>query len=105
MCRSAISATAMASAVLVALASVSSPAQVAPELVATIVKKLTAGGRIFVQTDIEFLGEEMFELFRADRALSETAIDENPFPVKTEREKAVEDKDLPVFRRLFTKVG
>ena len=76
-----------------------------PELVATIVKKLTAGGRIFVQTDIEFLGEEMFELFRADRALSETAIDENPFPVKTEREKAVEDKDLPVFRRLFTKVG
>lgn len=76
-----------------------------PELVATIVKKLTPGGRIFVQTDIEFLGDEMFGLFRAEAELSEAVTVENPFPIKTEREKAVEDKGLPVFRRLFTKDG
>src|SRR5215468_6936600 len=33
------------------------------ELVATIVDKLSREGRIFVQTDIEFLAEEMFDLF------------------------------------------
>ena len=73
------------------------------ELVKTVVDKLAPGGMIFVQTDIEFLAEEMFELFRADARLSEELTEENPFPVKTEREKAVEDKELPVYRRLFTK--
>ena len=35
------------------------------ELVETIaVNKLAIGGRVFVQTDIEFLAEEMFDLFR-----------------------------------------
>jgi tRNA (guanine-N7-)-methyltransferase len=73
------------------------------ELVDTVVEKLTPGGRIFVQTDIEFLAEEMFALFRSDEELREVKITENPFPVKTEREKAVEDKDLPVFRAMFTR--
>lgn len=74
-----------------------------PELVDTVVTKLAPAGRIFVQTDIEFLAEEMFELFRSDERLTVTEITENPFPVKTEREKAVEDKDLPVYRAMFTK--
>jgi len=74
------------------------------DLVDAVVKKLTVGGRIFVQTDIEFLAEEMFELFRADDRLTETGIKTNPYPVRTEREKAVEDKDLPVYRALFTRV-
>jgi tRNA (guanine-N7-)-methyltransferase len=74
------------------------------ELVATVVDKLAIGGRVFVQTDIEFLAEEMFVLFRADDRLKEVAITENPFPVKTEREKAVEDKALPVYRALWGKV-
>jgi tRNA (guanine-N7-)-methyltransferase len=73
------------------------------ELVATVVDKLAIGGRVFVQTDIEFLAEEMFILFRADDRLTEVAVVENPFPVKTEREKAVEDKGLPVYRRLFVR--
>ena len=73
------------------------------ELVQTVVDKLAAGGCIFVQTDIEFLAEEMFELFRADKRLTEVKTSENPFPVKTEREKAVEDKSLPVFRKIFIK--
>ncbi len=73
------------------------------ELVDAVVDKLAANGRIFVQTDIEFLAEEMSELFRSDTRLREVAIDENPFAVKTEREKAVEDKDLPVYRKIFQK--
>jgi tRNA (guanine-N7-)-methyltransferase len=71
------------------------------ELVDAIVEKLTTGGSIFVQTDIEFLAEEMFELFRADPRLTEVAVGEDPFPEKTEREKAVEEKGLPVYRSSF----
>ena len=73
------------------------------ELVATIVSKLALRGRIFVQTDIEFLAEEMFEIFRANEELKEVAGEENPFPVKTERESAVESKELRVFRSMFEK--
>ncbi|MBK8304453.1 MAG: tRNA (guanosine(46)-N7)-methyltransferase TrmB [Chloracidobacterium sp.] len=75
------------------------------ELVATVVDKIAPGGKIFVQTDIEFLADEMFELFRADKRLSEVGTSTNPFPVKTEREISVEDRALPVYRTLFTRLG
>ena len=71
------------------------------ELIDAVVTKLAPGGRIFVQTDIEFLAEEMYGLFRAEPRLTESVIDKNPFSVKTEREKAVEDKELPVYRALW----
>lgn len=74
------------------------------ELVDTVVEKLAVGGRIFVQTDIEFLADEMFALFRKAGELKEIQIKENPFPVRTEREAAVEDKQLPVFRAIFKKL-
>lgn len=73
------------------------------ELVETVSEKLTVGGRIFVQTDIEFLADEMFGLFQAGEILTEIVVQENPFPGKTEREQAVEDKGLPVYRALFQK--
>ncbi|MBK6750670.1 MAG: tRNA (guanosine(46)-N7)-methyltransferase TrmB [Pyrinomonadaceae bacterium] len=73
------------------------------ELIDAVVRKLASGGRLFVQTDIEFLAEEMFELIRAESRLTEAPIDSNPFPVKTERERAVEDKDLPVYRAYWQK--
>jgi tRNA (guanine-N7-)-methyltransferase len=73
------------------------------ELVETVVEKLAENGKIFVQTDIEFLSEEMFELFRASKNLREIPTEKNPFPVKTERETAVEEKDLPVYRTIFLK--
>jgi tRNA (guanine-N7-)-methyltransferase len=73
------------------------------ELVETVVSKLAVGGEIFVQTDIEFLAEEMFELFRAEKRLAETQV--KPFAIKTEREKAVEAKGLPVFRAMFVSVA
>lgn len=71
------------------------------ELVETVVDKLTKHGEVFIQTDIEFLAEEMFELFRAHKSLTETKV--KPLSVKTERETAVEAKGLPVFRTMFIK--
>src|SRR5258708_5685512 len=71
------------------------------EMVETISKYLAPGGKVFAQTDIEFLAEEMFELFRANKKFSEIAINENPFSVKTEREKVVEEKELPVYRAVW----
>lgn len=73
------------------------------ELVDTVVYHLADNGKIFVQTDIEFLADEMFDLFRQNEQLREVETSENPFPVKTERENAVEAKDLSVYRRIFLK--
>jgi len=74
-----------------------------PELAETVVHHLAAAGRVFIQTDIEFLFDEMTELFSVRPELQRLKTSENPFPVKTEREKAVEDKELPVFRAFFEK--
>lgn len=72
------------------------------ELAQTIAKHLAPDGNVFVQTDIEFLSFEISESFSASNRFREIVIDENPFPVKTERELAVEAKGLPVFRRIFS---
>jgi tRNA (guanine-N7-)-methyltransferase len=73
------------------------------DLVETIVKHLKFDGKIFVQTDVDFLAEEMFEIFRENQNLSEIEISKNPFPIKTERETAVEEKELPIYRAMFIK--
>ncbi len=73
------------------------------KMVKTIVEHLKTAGNVFIQTDVDFLAEEMFEIFRENNRLRELKISENPFPVKTERETAVEEKELPVFRRVFEK--
>ena len=73
------------------------------ELVDTVVCKLGHGGKIFIQTDIEFLAEEMHTLFKSDERLKEQECVDNPFVVKTERELAVESKGLAVHRYLFQK--
>jgi tRNA (guanine-N7-)-methyltransferase len=72
-----------------------------PEMVETIARHLARKGRVFIQTDIEFLADEMFELFRSDERFTEAATAENPFPVRTERERAVEEKGLSIFRASF----
>jgi tRNA (guanine-N7-)-methyltransferase len=74
-----------------------------PELVETLVHHLDTGGKIFVQTDIEFLADEMFEIFARSADLRLIQVADSPYPVKTEREKAVEDKGLPIYRALFEK--
>jgi tRNA (guanine-N7-)-methyltransferase len=74
---------------------------VKPSLVKTVVHHLSPEGQIFVQTDVEDLAEEIFDLFRQQEELEELEITENPFPVKTEREISVENRNLPVLRKLF----
>lgn len=74
-----------------------------PEMIETLARTVAPRGRVFVQTDIEFLGEEMFRMFRENDSFDEALVDGNPFSVKTEREKAVEDKGLPVYRALFVR--
>ena len=69
------------------------------ELVETLKKHLADSGKIFVQTDIEFLAGEMFTLF--EEKFKKIEISENPFTVKTEREISVENRDLPIFRAMF----
>lgn len=73
------------------------------EMVETIARRLAPEGQIFVQTDIEFLAEEIAQLFDANPAFQSTPITENPMPVKTERENAVEQKGLPVYRIMLVK--
>ncbi|MBK9213986.1 MAG: tRNA (guanosine(46)-N7)-methyltransferase TrmB [Chloracidobacterium sp.] len=73
------------------------------EMTGAIVRRLAPGGTVFVQTDIEFLADEIFDLFRASGCLAETGIDVNPFPIQTERERAVLEKGLAVYRRSFEK--
>ena len=73
-------------------------------LVETIVQHLKISGKIFIQTDVEFLAVEMCLIFRENTNLREIEINENPFPVKTERENAVEERSLPVYRRMFEKI-
>jgi tRNA (guanine-N7-)-methyltransferase len=73
------------------------------ELIETIANHLADSGRVFVQTDIEFLAEEMFGLFEENDNFERVEIKANPFPVKTERETAVEEKQMPVYRAIFEK--
>ncbi len=75
------------------------------DLVETIVGHLKITGTIFIQTDVDFLAQEMFAVFRENADLREIEIADNPFPVKTERENAVEEKDLPIYRKMFEKSG
>jgi tRNA (guanine-N7-)-methyltransferase len=74
------------------------------EMVETLVRHLSVSGRIFIQTDVDFLAEEMFDLFRQNSSLREIETAENPFPVKTERETAVEEKGLEIYRKIFEKI-
>jgi tRNA (guanine-N7-)-methyltransferase len=69
------------------------------ELVETLESHLAVSGKIFVQTDIEFLADEMFTLF--EEKFRKIEISKNPFEVKTEREISVENRDLPIFRAMF----
>lgn len=73
------------------------------KLVEAMIENLKAAGEIFIQTDVEFLAREMFGMFRKNENLKEIEISENPFPVKTERETSVENRELQVYRAMFRK--
>jgi tRNA (guanine-N7-)-methyltransferase len=73
------------------------------ELVDMISRHLPSEAEVFVQTDISRLADEMFLQFRISDFYEERSVELNPFPIKTERENAVEAKGLPIYRRLFVK--
>ena len=75
------------------------------ETAAVLAERLAVNGKIFFQTDVEFLAEEMLEKFRKIDYLEYIEVSESPFPVKTEREKAVELKGRKIYRALFIKRG
>jgi tRNA (guanine-N7-)-methyltransferase len=78
---------------------------VTPELVGAIAAKLATHGTIFIQSDIEILKDEICALIRSDERLIEKVVKKSPFSIRTEREMAVENKSLPVYRAIFTKAA
>lgn len=70
-------------------------------MVETIVRHLAEDGSILLQTDVDFIAEEMLEEFLRTGEFEMEQLDENPLAVKTERETAVENKELPVYRYLL----
>ena len=79
---------------------------VQPELVAELATYLTAGGVVFLQSDIEALTVEMCDQFSAHPVFQRQGKDwlaENPLPVATEREKSTLSRGKPVYRALFVR--
>ncbi len=78
---------------------------VRPELVAELADCLMPGGVIFLQSDIEFLAQEMCDRFASHPAFYRIGtgewLAENPLPVATEREIFTQNQGKPVYRALF----
>ncbi|MDJ0525119.1 MAG: tRNA (guanosine(46)-N7)-methyltransferase TrmB, partial [Microcystis sp. M53600_WE12] len=78
---------------------------VQPELVIALAKYMVAGGWVFLQSDVESIALEMTERFQAHphfvRQHQTPWLEENIFPVPTEREKSTYNKGQPVYRSLF----
>lgn len=70
-------------------------------MVRAILRHLADDGSVLLQTDVDFIAEEMLDAFIETDELVSEALKENPLPVKTEREIAVENKGLPVYRYLL----
>lgn len=73
------------------------------KLVADVSEQLATDGLIYVQTDIAFLAAEISDLFAASPQLVEAPLVGDLFPIKTERELAVESNGLPIYRKLYLK--
>ncbi|MCO6509960.1 MAG: tRNA (guanosine(46)-N7)-methyltransferase TrmB [Aridibacter famidurans] len=70
-------------------------------MVRSILEHLADDGTVLLQTDVEFIAEEMLEEFLQTGEFEMEKLGENPLAVKTEREIAVENKGLPVYRYLL----
>ncbi|MEB3831631.1 tRNA (guanosine(46)-N7)-methyltransferase TrmB [Phormidium sp. CCY1219] len=79
---------------------------VQPELVADIAHYLSAGGVVFLQSDVEEVAIEMRDRFQEHPAFvleNPQWLPENPLAVATERERLTLDKGEPVYRAVFRK--
>lgn len=83
---------------------------VTSELVAWIAKHLIQDGKVFLQSDIQTVLDDMRSRFEDCPEYFEDCrageyIQENPLGVPTEREVSVLEKGLPVYRSLFRRNG
>jgi tRNA (guanine-N7-)-methyltransferase len=80
---------------------------VQPELVNDIARYLPLGGEVFLQSDLEWVAQEMCDRFSENSAFCRTQLDwiePNPIGVTTEREVATLNKGLPVHRAIWVKI-
>ncbi|MGH1395779.1 MAG: tRNA (guanosine(46)-N7)-methyltransferase TrmB [Trichormus sp.] len=81
---------------------------VQPELVADLAEYLAVGGVVFLQSDMQFIAQEMRDRFTENPHFQKVGtgewLEDNPLSVPTEREIATQNKGEPVYRVLFTKV-
>ncbi len=77
---------------------------VQPELVNVFAQHLSPGTEIFLQSDLEWVAQEMVDRFAENPAFQRQSTDwlaENPLSVQTEREIATLKRGLPVHRSIF----
>jgi tRNA (guanine-N7-)-methyltransferase len=77
---------------------------VQPSLVEELAERLVAGGRVFLQSDIEEVAAEMGDRFDDHRAFVRSRpgwFPHNPFPAQTERECVTTSEGKPVYRLVF----
>lgn len=80
---------------------------VQPALVTDIAKYLPSGGEVFIQSDLEWVAQEMCDRFSEHPAFTRTQSDwlePNPLGIPTEREVATLNKGLPVHRAIWMKL-
>jgi tRNA (guanine-N7-)-methyltransferase len=77
---------------------------VQPALVADIARYLPRGGEVFLQSDLEWVAQEMCDRFSENPAFHRTQtawIEPNPLSVPTEREVSTIGRGLPVHRAVW----
>jgi tRNA (guanine-N7-)-methyltransferase len=77
---------------------------VQPALVNDIAHYLPSGGEVFLQSDLEWVAQEMCDRFSENPAFWRTQtgwLEPNPLGIPTEREVATLSKGLPVYRTIY----
>lgn len=80
---------------------------VQPALVSILAENIAPGTEIFLQSDLEWVAQEMVDRFAEHPAFQRQNINwlpENPLPVQTEREIATLKRGLPVHRSIFHRI-
>jgi tRNA (guanine-N7-)-methyltransferase len=80
---------------------------VQPALVADIARYLPSGGEILLQSDLEWVAQEMCDRFSENPAFTRTQSDwlePNPLGVPTEREVSTLSRGLPVHRAMWIRL-
>ena len=80
---------------------------VQPELVNDIARYLPSGGEVFLQSDLEWVAQEMCDRFSENPAFRRTQtnwLEPNPLAIPTEREIATLTRGLPVHRAVWIRL-